>query len=436
MANKLDLSDVVWDDAPVNPIKQKAENVDLNDVVWDEEVPQGRQVNSIPEEEFTPKNVAVETAKGTIGTIAKSAGNAAGGVLDAVLHPVRTAKSIGNVALGAAEKLIPGEQSHEPYANAVGQHYKDRYGNVDKIAETVATDPVGFVTDAAAPLGLKIGAKGVAKTAGVVKNVVAPPPETLIGKAQKLTTEVLQPGKAELTDALVQGKKHASVEQASKVISKSKNYTELTQNLDKVISETMDKRNAILKQDNYDVYPSYTHKLKKLIKEEAKNGQVTPEELRQMNGVYQRELKYLKKNNSKISRLDAQARKEYLQDLTDKLLQKLESGDIIDNQPARTKALNALREGLKDAVEGGNTNVAAYNSTYGGLRRAKELAAGQDALAQKAIPEGFVQSIIHMITRPGDIPSILAREATIKRANSLSSSTQKIDKLMKKAKAK
>src|SRR5436190_4642689 len=53
------------------------------------------------------------------------------------------------VAAGGVEKLIPGEQEHEPYANAVGQFFADRYGSMEAFKKTLAEDPVGFAADLA-----------------------------------------------------------------------------------------------------------------------------------------------------------------------------------------------------------------------------------------------------------------------------------------------
>lgn len=76
-----------------------------------------------------------------------SAGKFVGDIYQSVSHPIDTAKGLGNIALGAAEKLIPGEQGKEQYADAVGQFFKNRYGGLDKLKETIITDPVGFASD-------------------------------------------------------------------------------------------------------------------------------------------------------------------------------------------------------------------------------------------------------------------------------------------------
>jgi hypothetical protein len=81
------------------------------------------------------------------GNILPSAGRAVKDVATAVMNPIDTAKGVGKIALGAAEKLIPGTQKHEEAANAVGQFFKDRYGSIDNVKQTFINDPVGFALD-------------------------------------------------------------------------------------------------------------------------------------------------------------------------------------------------------------------------------------------------------------------------------------------------
>lgn len=99
------------------------------------------------------------------------------------LHPVDTAKAIGQLGLGAAEKLIPGgEYPHEKYADAFAQHFVDRYGGMENLKKTMATDPAGFLADAATVLSggsmaaaRAPGAMGtVARVAGTVGNAIDP----------------------------------------------------------------------------------------------------------------------------------------------------------------------------------------------------------------------------------------------------------------------
>ena len=69
-------------------------------------------------------------------------------LVEPFLSPVQTSKAVGNLILGGAQKLIPGEQDEEKYADAVGTYFADRYGGLENIQNTFATDPVGFLADA------------------------------------------------------------------------------------------------------------------------------------------------------------------------------------------------------------------------------------------------------------------------------------------------
>jgi len=92
--------------------------------------------------------------------------------VEMITNPVQTAKSLYELGSGIVQLAIPGEQGNEDMARAVGQHFADRYGSIEKAKETFATDPAGFAVDAlgvitgGASLGVgvaKAGAKAVSK---------------------------------------------------------------------------------------------------------------------------------------------------------------------------------------------------------------------------------------------------------------------------------
>lgn len=98
---------------------------------------------------------AFELGKNVVGAVA--------GVFTPNLEE-NTVANLGRVGLGVAEKVIPGQQGHEKYADAVGRYYKQRYGS--NLAQTLYEDPVGVVADVA---GLATGIGGAAKLAGASK---------------------------------------------------------------------------------------------------------------------------------------------------------------------------------------------------------------------------------------------------------------------------
>ena len=69
-------------------------------------------------------------------------------IFTAVTDPIGTAKSIGELGLGIIQLAIPGEQASEQQAKAVGQYFANRYGGMENLKKTIATDPVGFLGDA------------------------------------------------------------------------------------------------------------------------------------------------------------------------------------------------------------------------------------------------------------------------------------------------
>lgn len=81
------------------------------------------------------------------GNLPSSAFNLAKGVATAVLHPIKTIKSIGGVAVGGVEKLIAGQQGQEQNFDAFTQILKDRYGSLENLQKTATNDPFGFGSD-------------------------------------------------------------------------------------------------------------------------------------------------------------------------------------------------------------------------------------------------------------------------------------------------
>lgn len=102
-----------------------------------------------PDAFLAPKNVGWSDIPGmAYDNFGKSAKQAGSDMVQPFLSPVETAKSLGSLAVGAVQKLIPGEQSSEKYADAVGEHFAKRYGGWEEFRRTAATDPVGLLLDA------------------------------------------------------------------------------------------------------------------------------------------------------------------------------------------------------------------------------------------------------------------------------------------------
>lgn len=101
----------------------------------------------------------------TVSNIPGSAATMVGGLYEAVTNPIQTAKGLGLAAYGGArnvaEATLPtgafeaiksiedpetAKQAVE-VANAIGGIYKDRYGSVNQLLDTIRTDPVGAAAD-------------------------------------------------------------------------------------------------------------------------------------------------------------------------------------------------------------------------------------------------------------------------------------------------
>jgi len=81
----------------------------------------------------------------------------------AVRHPIKTGRAMGQVFAGGVQKLTPGEQPEEPYFDALVDFMKSRYGSIDDFKKTISEDPVGVVADIATVM---IPAGGAVKGAG------------------------------------------------------------------------------------------------------------------------------------------------------------------------------------------------------------------------------------------------------------------------------
>jgi hypothetical protein len=303
-----------------------------------------------------------------------------------------------------------------------------------KTRRDAAGEVAGQIFDAVAIPGVPVGAKRAATRAGeiAVEGLVKQTPQKLIGRAEKLTTEILQPQKARLQDYLRRGEQLPSVREAARAVKKAKDYGQLRNTFKEKISGVMGARNSKIEQTNAPVGREYTGELKKLIQDTERGGQATPQEIGDMRKVLSRELRFLRKNKD-FDKLKAQERKEFLQDLTERLLERRESGETIITQPARYQAIDKLRGGLKKAVESGDPEITRLNSQYGGLSEAVDLAAGQQALAQKDVPPTFLENILSFIKwRPRDIAGEFTARAS-KRQNELPQVTKKIEGLVKLA---
>lgn len=172
-----------------------------------------------------------------IQNIPDSAGNFLSGIAQVVSHPIDTASTLFDAAAGGLKNALPKSASdlldkidYNPKAteravntaNAVGNLYKNRYGSMEGLKETLATDPIGFAGDLSTILGggsslaakapkvsaaLNAGANytnpfnAIAPVAGYIGEKASPMFEIgakkLMQSALKPNTEQLRKGQAE-----------------------------------------------------------------------------------------------------------------------------------------------------------------------------------------------------------------------------------------------
>ena len=90
-----------------------------------------------------------------LSNVPHSAAEFAGNIAQSAMHPIQTAENLGSIGLGVMEKVgrhigLPSGQGYEKYADAVGEFMMNRYGSVDNIKRTLATDPIGVAADLSA----------------------------------------------------------------------------------------------------------------------------------------------------------------------------------------------------------------------------------------------------------------------------------------------
>ncbi|MBU6231812.1 hypothetical protein KGP36_04025 [Patescibacteria group bacterium] len=114
------------------------------------------------------------------------------GMLTALQHPIKTVEGLGSAAAGAVLKGLtpqaqqaigefvrnPGAIAHAiSSANAIGGMYAQRYGNPQRVMNTIANDPMGFLADASTLLtggeAVAGGAARVADVAGMARTAGA-----------------------------------------------------------------------------------------------------------------------------------------------------------------------------------------------------------------------------------------------------------------------
>jgi len=114
-----------------------------------------------------------------------SAKQLASDIITPLLSPIKTAKDIYSLGSSVVNLIRPEDQGNEDIARAVGQFFKDRYGSLENIKKTFATDPVGMLADVS--IILTGGSTLPAKLSGTVGQV-----SKVVGTAGKIIDPVTQ----------------------------------------------------------------------------------------------------------------------------------------------------------------------------------------------------------------------------------------------------
>ena len=134
---------------------------------------------------------ASEVATGAVTNFLPSVGNLFSSAYQAVTHPSETLGTIKDVATGLMQKvrnLSPEEYRgtapafDESKADALARMLKDRYGGIENVKRTIATDPAGILADASTVL--TAGGAGAAKIPGMIGK---------IGEAAQVAGRTIEP---------------------------------------------------------------------------------------------------------------------------------------------------------------------------------------------------------------------------------------------------
>lgn len=135
---------------------------------------QNKTVEEITQQ-LKAKNVANDMKNMSAGQVAlSSVKNIPSSAVDFVkntvqpfVHPVETVENMGALGKGVLQKLgIMSGKDSEKYADAVGKFLVDRYGSLDAIKKTIATDPVGLAADVS--MVLTLGSTAAARVPGAI----------------------------------------------------------------------------------------------------------------------------------------------------------------------------------------------------------------------------------------------------------------------------
>jgi hypothetical protein len=346
--------------------------------------------------------------------------------------PVQIAQNVIDIAKGANYALTNPSQVLSAIPTALSRpdkifsEYIGRY-SPENIRHTLINDPLGVIMDATVVGGIgRIGLRAAKKAIPVTT------PEQMVAKAEGITQKILNPSKDVIVESLLRNSKIPAVRELAKVIKKAPTEKALLSSTDDAIKTIFNERDSIIKSNNFRMTDNHIKDLESFIQQRKSSGQINPSELRQMENVLAEEKAWYVKNANKFDRASGQSRKEYLQDITNSLLEKRIDGTKAVTQPARKQALDILRNGLKIGVEGNDPRIRSLNSTYAGLKDAREMLASQAAIVEQNANKGIVERLV-LLTQSAVNPQAAATNIALKNARNIQKLSGKAEKLMAKA---
>lgn len=110
---------------------------------------------------------------GFLGNVIGSGASFLGNVGSAILHPIQTVENLGSIPVGALQEL-GGETTPETQVfDQVKDTYAQRYGGLSNIANTIYTDPIGFLADLSTVAGGVAGVAGIAGKAADLAGIAS-----------------------------------------------------------------------------------------------------------------------------------------------------------------------------------------------------------------------------------------------------------------------
>lgn len=219
----------------------------------------------------------------------------------------------------------------------------------------------------------------------------------IMGEAEKLAVNILQPTTNELAEYIAKGKQLPSIKRGAESISRVKTFDELVGSLKNTTKELFVERDGILKEFNRPVGGEALESLSELSAKASKDMVLSPGKLKKFDEVFYREAQFLEQNPT-MDIVTAQARKEKLQELTKPLLEKRKYGTLTGAESTELQAYDALRSGYRKAIlkalpKDKANIVDKINSKYEGLMDATELAASQSAKSMKEVPQNIIDKV-------------------------------------------